>query len=63
MAKTSGELSRHEQKESSRESDSTKPGKPSMGVDKVGGKSGQRFSVPNHPEKCDVAKGPGGKMD
>ena len=44
--------------------DHGKPGntKTVSGIEKVGGPSGVRFPVHDHPEKCDV-KGPGGKMD
>jgi hypothetical protein len=65
MAKTSGGQAAAEQKESARESDTTRPGKTERvsGIEKVGGKHGTRFSIPNHPEHCDVTKGPGGKMD
>lgn len=48
-------------------SDETRPGntKTVSGIERVGGKGHgtHSFNVPNHPEKCDVAKGPGGKMD
>jgi len=46
--------------------DSGKPGntKSVAGIEKVGGKGPgtHSFSVPNHPEKCNV-KGPEGSMD
>lgn len=48
--------------------DVTKPGKTEKvsGIEKVGGsgkQGGVRFPVVEHPEVCDVARTPGGKMD
>ena len=67
MPKTSGAQSRMEQKESAREADTTRPGKTEKvsGIERVGGstKGSHSFSVPNHPEHCDVTHGPAGKMD
>ena len=56
-----------ENKQSAKSSDVTKPGRTESvaSIERVGGKGPgtHSFNVPNHPEKCDVAKGPQGKMD
>lgn len=57
-----------ENRKSARSSDSTPPGDNGSkvsGIERVGGKTqgGVTFPIHNHPEHCDVAKGPGGKMD
>lgn len=43
---------------SAKSSDNTKPGKVGSSLG-----AGVKFPIPNHPEACNVAKGPGGKMD
>jgi hypothetical protein len=57
----------NDNRKAARSADNTKPGKTERvsAIERVGGHSpgSNSFSIPNHPEKCDVAKGPGGKMD
>jgi hypothetical protein len=57
----------NENRESARKSDSTRPGRTEKvsQIERVGGstKGTHSFSVPAHPEVCDVAHGPHGKMD
>lgn len=54
----------NENRQSARQSDVKKPGNTSKvsGIEKVGGTTGVRFPVHDHPEHCHVS-GPKGSMD
>jgi hypothetical protein len=57
----------NENRQSRKGSDETKPGRTEKvsQIERVGGstKGTQSWPVPAHPEVCDVAHGPHGKMD